>query len=253
MSFSPGRLDHQGQETPQAESQPPGHPRPRTERASSGHETRSTLDRKDHVMSIQPSPVLELAVFTVRAPDVFPSTQHRTHDALAALPGHRASLRLRGMTDGLFADLVAWDSLEAAQQASDTVRSNPRFAALMTSIEEIKLYAHYVLGMGDAASLLAEIRRAPVVEVAAYVVRDVAAHLDVHGRVHDALRALAGHRGGSPAHQVEDPDQFADIIGWEAPEAHQRAGATLQARGDLAGFFSGIGEMKVFELFSVLV
>jgi hypothetical protein len=202
-------------------------------------------------MSTQPTPVLEIAVFTVHTPDTFPTTQNRTHDALATLPGHRTSLRLRGMTDGLFADLVAWDSLEAAQQASNTVRDDPRFAALMTSIAEIMLYAHYQTGV-DTTALLAALRRAPVVEVAAYAVRDVAVHLDVHGRVHDAIRAVAGHRGGAPAHQVEDPGQFADLIGWETPEAHQRAGAALQARGDLASFFSGIGDMKVFELFSVL-
>lgn len=213
--------------------------------------TRPALERKDLRMSTQPAQVLELSVFTVRAPDTFPTTQNRTHDALATLSGYRTSLRLRGMTDGLFADLVAWDSLDAAQQASNTVREDPRFAALMTSIAEIKLYAHYQLGV-DTAALVAELRRAPLVEVAAYAVRDVAVHLDVHGRVHEALRALAGHRGGAPAHQVEDPGQFADLIGWENPEAHQRAGAALQARGDLAAFFSGIGEMKVFELFSVL-
>ena len=88
--------------------------------------------------------------------------------------------------------------------------------------------------------------------MAAYAVRDVAVHFDVHARVHGALRALPGHRGGAPAHQVEDPGQFADLIGWETPEAHQRAGAALQARDELAAFFSGIGDMKVFELFSVL-
>jgi hypothetical protein len=155
------------------------------------------------------------------------------------------------MTAGLFADLVAWDSLEAAQQASNTVREDPRFAALMTSIVEIKLYAHYQLRV-DPTALLAELRRAPVVEVAAYAVRDVAVHLDVHGRVHEALGARAGHRGGAPAQQVDDPGQFADLIGWDNLEAHQRAGADLQARGDLVSFFSGIGEVKVFELFSVL-
>jgi hypothetical protein len=202
-------------------------------------------------MSPQPASVLELAVFTVRAPNVFAAVQHRTHEALTTLPGHRASLRLRGVTDGLFAGLVAWDSLEAAQEASNTVRENPRFAALMTSLAELKLYAHYQLGVNTPA-LLAALRRAPVVEVAAYTVRDVAVHLDVHARLHDALRALAGHRDGAPAHQIEDRSQFADLIGWDNPEAHQSAGGALQERGDLAAFFSGIGEMKVFELFSVL-
>jgi hypothetical protein len=202
-------------------------------------------------MSHQPTPVLEVAVFTVRAPESFPAIQRQTHDLFAALDGHRTGLRLRGMTDGLFADLVAWDSLEAARQASNTAREDPRFAALMASIAELKLYAHYQPGV-DTAALLASLRRAPVVEVAAYAVRDVAVHLDVHARVHGALRALAGHRGGAPAHQLEDQAQFADLIGWESAEAHQRAGAALQERGDLAAFFSGIGEMKVFELFSVL-
>lgn len=80
-------------------------------------------------MSLSSAPVLELAVFSVHAPTEFPSTHHRTHDALATRSGHRTSLRLRGMTDGVFADLVAWDSLHAAQQASNTVRDDPRFAA----------------------------------------------------------------------------------------------------------------------------
>jgi hypothetical protein len=202
-------------------------------------------------MSTQPAPVLELAVFTVRDPVTFPAIQRQTHEAVATLSGHRAGLRLRGLTDGLFADLVAWDSVEAATRASNQVQVDPRFAPLMTSLAELKLYAHYRVDV-DTAALLAQLRRAPVVEVAAYGVRDVGVHMDVHGRVHDALRALVGHRGGAPARQVEDPSQFADLIGWEDAEAHQRAGAALQARGDLGAFFSGIGEMKVFELFAVL-
>lgn len=202
-------------------------------------------------MSTQPAPVLELAVFTVREPDSFPAIQRQTHEAVATLSGHRAGLRLRGLTDGWFADLVVWDSLEAATRASNQVRGDPRFAPLMSSLAELRLYAHYRLG-GDPSALLGELRGAPVVEVAAYAVRDVAAQLEVHGRVHEALRALAGYRGGAPAHQVEDPHQFADLIGWEHREAHQRAGEALQARADLGAFFSGLGEMKVFELFSVL-
>jgi hypothetical protein len=202
-------------------------------------------------MSTQPTPVLELAVFTVRAPDAFPTLQQHTHEAVATLSGYRASLRLRGQTDGWFADLVLWDSLDAAKQASITLREDPRFAALMNSIAELKLFAHYQLG-ADTTALLDQLRGAPVVEVAAYAVRDAAAHIHVHSRVHEALGAFAGHRGGAPARQVEDPRQFADLIGWENPEAHQRASAALQERSDLAAFFSGIGEMKVFELFLVL-
>jgi heme-degrading monooxygenase HmoA len=199
-------------------------------------------------MSPQPAPVLELAVFTVRTPKTFSTIHQQTHDALATLAGYRTSVKLRGLSDGVFADLVVWDSLEAAQQASHAVREDPRFSSLMSSIAALKLYAHYRLAT-DTTALLAQLRLAPVVEVAAYTVRDVAVQLAVHGQVHHALRSLEGHRSGAPAHQIEDPTHFADVIGWENPEAHKRASEAILQRADLAAFFSGIQEMKVFELF----
>jgi hypothetical protein len=202
-------------------------------------------------MSPTSTPVIELAVYTVRSPDAFPTTQHQMHEALATLSGHRTGLRLRGMSHGLFADLIAWESLEAAQQASNTAREDARFAPLMNEIIELKLYAHYRVGV-DASLLLAKLREAPLVEVAAYAVRDPEVHDEAQAWLHEALRATSGHRGGAPARQVEDPVQFADLVGWEHAEAHEHAGATLQQREDLAAFFSGIGAMTVFELFSVL-
>lgn len=197
------------------------------------------------------TPVLEVAVFAVRSPDSFAEIQQRAHTALATLRGHCTGLRLRGGASGSFADVVAWESLEAAQSASVLVRDDPRFAPLMASIVELKLYAHYRVG-ADVVRLVDALRRAPLVEVAAYAVHDVAVHLAVHGQVHEAVRAEPGFRAGAGARQVEAPDAFADLVGWESAEAHHRAGAALQAQGALSAFFSGIGEMKVFELFSVL-
>jgi len=148
-------------------------------------------------MSTKAPTGIEVAVFTVRAPESFTELQHRAHDVLAMLRRYRTSLRHRGVTDRLFADLVVWDSLEAAQIGSGTVREDPRFAPLLSSIAELRLYAHYRpdVDIGDPVS---ELRRAPVVELAAYAVRDVGVHLEVHGRVHNALRTVDGHRGGSP-------------------------------------------------------
>jgi hypothetical protein len=202
-------------------------------------------------MTTPSTPILEVAVFTVRAPDSFAEIQRRTHQALATLRGHRTGLRLRGRAGGLFADFIAWDSLDAAQDASAKIREDPRFSALMAGIEQLRLHAHYQL-IADIAALLEDLRRAPIVEVAAYVVHDAAVHLGVHEKVHEGLRTQAGYRAGAAARQVEDPGQFADLIGWENAESHRRAGATLQERSELAVFFSGIGEMKVFELFSVV-
>jgi hypothetical protein len=200
---------------------------------------------------MSPHPVLEVALYTVRSPDTFSPLQHQAHHALATLPGHRAGLRLQAQSHGLFADLVAWESFEAAQRASQAVREDPRFANFLAAIEELRLYAHYRLRT-DPAALLNALREAPVVELAAYTVRDVAVQHEIHTRVHDALRTLGGYRFGAAAHQLENTSQFADVIGWASPEAHTSAGAVLQQRSELAAFFSGISEMKVFELFSVL-
>jgi heme-degrading monooxygenase HmoA len=202
-------------------------------------------------MSPHSNSVLEVAVFTVRSPVDFLEVQRRTHEALSTLPGHRDSARLRGCKEGLFADLVAWESIEAAERASALVREDPRFAPLMASIEGLRLYAHYALAV-DPADVLRELRRAQRVEVAAYGVHAVAAHAEAHPRLYEALRSQRGFRGGAPARQIEDGEQFADVIGWESEEAHERAGATLQTMPELAGFFSGIGETAVFELFTVV-
>lgn len=91
-----------------------------------------------------------------------------------------------------------------------------------------------------------------MVELAAYAVRDVAVHAAIHSSVHDALRTVEGYRGGTLARQLEDPTAFADLLGWESVDAHKRAGEALQARVEFGTFFAGIGDMKVFELFSVL-
>lgn len=202
-------------------------------------------------MSTQTPSVLELAVYTVHEPDSFGAIQRQTHQAITTLQGNRGSLALCGRTGGLFADLVAWESLEAARVAADAVRMDSRFAPLMTAISQLRLYAHYVPSV-NAETVLGELRSAPFVEVAAYAVADVVTHAGLQSLVHRALRAEAGYRGGTAARQHEDPRQFADFLGWENEVSHDRANETLQAREEFQPFFAGISEMSVFELFRVL-
>lgn len=201
-------------------------------------------------MSTLHIPLLEIAVFNVRSAEQFPAVQESIHGALATLPGFRTSLRLRGRTNGLFADVVAWESLAAAERASLVVREDPRFAALAGSIAELQLYGHYTT-VADV-DLFALLRPVPVVELAAYAVRDPAIHRDVQRRVHEALRAVVGYRCAASLQQVQGNAHFADLVGWDDANAHRRADTALQQRRDLSPFFSGIEQTKVFELFSVL-
>ena len=90
--------------------------------------------------------------FTHRTPSPRYSS---THEALATLSGPRAGLRLRGLTDGLFADLVAWDSLEAARLASNTVREDPLFAACVEVTSLFTTLAWKVRG-GHAENAIVE-------------------------------------------------------------------------------------------------
>jgi heme-degrading monooxygenase HmoA len=195
--------------------------------------------------------VLEIVVFTVRAPGAFHELQRRTHAEVAMFTGYHSSLRLQGATSGLFADVVAWTSLEAAHRASAQLREDPRFAAMLASIERLAHYAHYRTA-ADLDALLDGLRGAPRVELAVYGARDPAAHHGAQARLHEALKGWPGYRIGAAARQVEEPDQFADLIGWESDEAQRSASAALQTRADHAAFFAGIGEMKVFERFTVV-
>ena len=195
------------------------------------------------------SPVLEIAVFAVNDPSQFPPIQRRAHEALATQPGHLTGVRLRGLSDETFADLIAWESFEAAQRAASVVQQDARFSELMASIAQLRLYAHYRLTT-DLVSLLDALRGAPVVEVAAYEVHDLATLTSVHGQVHDALRTRPGYCAGAPAAQIEHPSQRADLVGWMSAADHERAGQTLQARPELAPFFASVGPMHVFSLYS---
>jgi hypothetical protein len=196
-------------------------------------------------------PVLELVAFKVHAPDAFPEVGQQAHRVLSSLDGCCESLQLADLSQDLFADLVIWTSLEAAQDASRVVAEDPRFAALRANIAELRLYAHYQLG-AEPGVLFEALRAAPVIEIAAYGVRDIAAQQEVHPLLHEALRGMSGHKGGAPAQQLEDPSQFADVICWGDLEAQALASDAMMARAELAPFLAGMEEMKLYHLFTVL-
>lgn len=195
---------------------------------------------------------LEVAVFTVNKPQDFGAIQATTHELLAKVPGFIRSVRLRSSSSAaLFADLVAWESLATATAAAKQVQQDERFVPLMSGIEQIRLYGHYEIA-AEPSDLLFGLNGAPIVEIAAYGVKDQAAVKEVHPKVYETLRGHHGYRVGAPGQQHEDRSQFLDVIAWASPDDCQRASQALQSVTALAPFFGALGEMKLFELFHPL-
>lgn len=186
---------------------------------------------------------VEVAVFTVRSPDSFEAVQRQTHAELRTLGGFRESLRLRGTTSrGLFADIIVWDSLEAAQEASARVEEDPRFGALRTSLDQVCLYAHYAPYDGRVLERLGE---APVVEITAYTLRSSGALAEGHEQIGTELRRQPGYLVGGSWRQLEDSNQFVEIVGWERTEDCEAASAALRTRPHLANLFARMGPPSV--------
>jgi hypothetical protein len=194
--------------------------------------------------------VLEVAVYAVRDPNRFGDVQRTAHKQFASFAGFQASVRLRSSANpAVFADLVAWQSLEAASEAAASAQKDPRFAPLFSAIDEMRLFAHYEIGT-DQAHTIKALADAPLVEVAAYAVADVGVRAELHPQLHERLKNRPGFRGGRPGIQREDARQTLDLVGWESAAAHKQADVDLQAMPELSKFFSILGDVKVFELFA---
>jgi hypothetical protein len=92
--------------------------------------------------------VLEIAVYTVHtaAAESFPSIQLAVHQLIASMPGFRASSRLRGLDDAaVFADVIEWDSLEAAESAAAKVPSLQGAEGFLSAINVMRVFTHVPL------------------------------------------------------------------------------------------------------------
>lgn len=83
------------------------------------------------------SPVLEIVSFrlTPGTPaDAFVTLARTTEPVLRRQPGY-VSRKLVHTTDGLWTDIVEWDSLDAATEAARIVMADPAFAPLVAAID----------------------------------------------------------------------------------------------------------------------
>ncbi|WEX86011.1 hypothetical protein PZN02_002263 [Sinorhizobium garamanticum] len=89
--------------------------------------------------------ILELAVCTITDKDAALAARERAMQAVSRYPGFVSWRALTACeTADMIADLVAWESLEAAQAAGKRVLTDPDFAPYMAAIGSVKLMQHFV-------------------------------------------------------------------------------------------------------------
>lgn len=91
--------------------------------------------------------ILELAVCIVTDKPAATATRHRAMQAVSRYPGFISWRAVDSCeTSGLFADLVEWETLEAAQSAGERVRRDPEFAPYAATISAVMLVQHFTAG-----------------------------------------------------------------------------------------------------------
>ncbi|MCA1404846.1 hypothetical protein I6F26_09395 [Ensifer sp. IC3342] len=89
--------------------------------------------------------ILELAVCAVTDKDAALVARKRAMQAVSSYPGFVSWRALTACeTADMIADLVAWETLEAAQAAGKRVLTDPEFTPYLAAIGSVKLMQHFV-------------------------------------------------------------------------------------------------------------
>ncbi len=210
--------------------------------------------------------ILEIAVYRVHSPTEYISIRAETRKRLASEPGFLWWHPLKaapgveeahgsGQPELLFADVLAWESIEAARAAAEKVESNPAYRPFVSAISDIRHFTHY-RAYKDAANLERVLRDSRIIEIAAYSVHDPDAFTPTHTLLYESkLPGREGLVGGTRMRRLFDADHkqaedgFGDLLGWESIQAWQDTGAAMMADPELKPFFEGIDESKVFAVF----
>ena len=115
---------------------------------------------------------LEVAVYVTGEVEGFPAIRVAAAQQLCREPGFLWWERLSA-DDGVRADLVAWRTGADGRAAARKVSAAPEYRPFLTSIHEVRHFAHYWAPM-DAGVLAERLRCSPLVEVATYTVRNPA-------------------------------------------------------------------------------
>lgn len=195
--------------------------------------------------------MLEIVVFRVKDAASAEPLRAGAHARMAGYPGFVRALRLVSVDDPtLFADVVQWNSLADARAAMSRAEEDPVVVPFFGALGPIVSFGHYPLTVAAAGELLAQLAKAPVIEIAAYTVKDDAQQAIAQPRLHKALRGMSVVIGNAPLKAAEGSG-YIDLIGWQGNEAHAAVAAQMEQDPQGAAFMANVGEMKVFGLFTV--
>lgn len=207
---------------------------------------------------------LEIAVYTVKSPEEYIAIREETRRLLSGEPGylwwhtlHPAPMDA-GHSDGgqnsageqLFADVLAWESPEAAHAAAAKVEADRAYQPFVQAIARIHHFTHY-RAWNEAAVLEKILNDSTFIEIAAYTVKDPEQHKAVHSLLYESkLPGTAGLVGGARMERLDNKRAFGDLLGWQTAEAFQATGAAMMQDPELKPFFEGSDESIVFALFT---
>ena len=90
------------------------------------------------------NPIFELVIYKVKNPQTAARIRAGLQPHVAAYPGFRDWKAVASTDDAaLFADIVTWDSLDAARAAVQKVMTDPACAPFMAEIGEIFSMGHF--------------------------------------------------------------------------------------------------------------
>lgn len=89
--------------------------------------------------------ILELAVCTVTDKEAALAARGKAMQAVSRYPGFVSWRAVTACeTADMLADLVEWETLEAAQAAGKRVMTDPHFAPYMAAIASVQLMQHFL-------------------------------------------------------------------------------------------------------------
>lgn len=196
---------------------------------------------------------LEIAVFEAKDPDGFAARQARLHAQLREVfDGYLGSIGLRSATEpGVFADLVLWESADAALAAVAALPEREEFSWFHEELRAVRYFGHAEPSADlDVLALLAS---APVVELVLVRPADPAAFDAAHVVLHDRYLERVDEVLAHVRLRANADGVAGDVNGWTSADAMQAVAPATMEQPELAPVFDPSNEVIMFMPFTTTV